>query len=421
MESPSAEKGKSPRSPLLDHVRSTQTQAMEQRTATRIRTLMETEKRNDELRGTYQSSSQRLQGSSSPLLTGRSPMMSGSVVRRNITQRKSRGRSRDDGSTAPDASLLARRPRSRSKDRRYSLESNGTLMNRSDSNIVVSDDNDAPFVTAISAPSPPLWEDRARRSPDKRETVFGDSSAFEAHETYRHHRAPPSFSDRSHYDATTVPLVTAIPASNPPLGEDRSQISPDKRANAFGESSRPELFGENYRQVILQATASFPESLQPEPVLFRELTQGVKPPENWQELAMTRDPQLKMGSEDPGISRGNDAVFTSGYPDSSRRNDAVFTAIRMHPSFNPAKNNGDDGSYGDHYGDNGSSSGIGSVADEWEDEIFSKKSIPPKNTHPELHEKLFKLWGYRQSVSTAMSLALDDDDMRQYDTVSSPI
>ena len=167
MASPNGEKGKSPRSPLLDHVRSTQTQAMEQRTAARVRALMETsrtEKRNDELRGTgqtYQSSSQGFQGSSSPLLTGKSPVITGSVARRNITQRKSRGRSRDDGNTAPDSSLLARRPRSRPKDRRYSLESNGVLMDQSGSS-----ETDVPFVTAISVPSRPSWEDRTRRSPD---------------------------------------------------------------------------------------------------------------------------------------------------------------------------------------------------------------------------------------------------------------
>jgi hypothetical protein len=62
------------------------------------------------------------------------------------------------------------------------------------------------------------------------------------------------------------------------------------------------------------------------------------------------------------------------------------------------------------------SSSIGSMADNWEDDIFSKKNIPSRNAHPELHEKLSKLWEYRKSVSTAMSLALDDDDMRQYDT-----
>ncbi len=49
----------------------------------------------------------------------------GTAVRRNITQRRSKGRAKDDGETAPRASLLARRPRSRCKDRRYSVETVG--------------------------------------------------------------------------------------------------------------------------------------------------------------------------------------------------------------------------------------------------------------------------------------------------------
>ncbi len=43
MASRSGEKDKSPRSPLLDHVRSTQAQALEQRTALRIRSLLDGE------------------------------------------------------------------------------------------------------------------------------------------------------------------------------------------------------------------------------------------------------------------------------------------------------------------------------------------------------------------------------------------
>jgi hypothetical protein len=46
------------------------------------------------------------------------------ISKRNITQRRSKGRSsKEDGTTVPDSSIAARRPRSRSKDRRYSVES----------------------------------------------------------------------------------------------------------------------------------------------------------------------------------------------------------------------------------------------------------------------------------------------------------
>jgi hypothetical protein len=48
-----------------------------------------------------------------------------SAVRKNITQRRSRGRTKDEGNLVPDVSMVSRRPRSRSKDRRYSIESVG--------------------------------------------------------------------------------------------------------------------------------------------------------------------------------------------------------------------------------------------------------------------------------------------------------
>jgi hypothetical protein len=48
-----------------------------------------------------------------------------SAVRKNITQRRSRERTKDEGNMVPDASMISRRPRSRSKDRRYSIESVG--------------------------------------------------------------------------------------------------------------------------------------------------------------------------------------------------------------------------------------------------------------------------------------------------------
>ena len=150
MASRSGEKDKSPRSPLLDHVRSTQAQALEQRTALRIRSLLDeesgserraksaspdkgitinssgiklrmhqpqigspmmdvarrsqveakqTEKRVGDVKGsaqTYHSSVMELQGSSSfelqgssPFVPGRTAMVSGSILRRNITQRRS--------------------------------------------------------------------------------------------------------------------------------------------------------------------------------------------------------------------------------------------------------------------------------------------------------------------------------------------
>jgi hypothetical protein len=50
-----------------------------------------------------------------------------SVMRRNITQRRSRGKVKDEDDQAPDTSRVSRQPRSRSKDRRYSVKSTGVL------------------------------------------------------------------------------------------------------------------------------------------------------------------------------------------------------------------------------------------------------------------------------------------------------
>jgi hypothetical protein len=49
--------------------------------------------------------------------------MPATTARVNITQRRSRGKAKDEGDTAPSASLLARKSRSREEDRRYSIES----------------------------------------------------------------------------------------------------------------------------------------------------------------------------------------------------------------------------------------------------------------------------------------------------------
>ena len=453
MASRSGEKDKSPRSPLLDHVRSTQAQALEQRTALRIRSLLDgefgserraksaspdkgmtinlsginlrmhqpqtgspmmdvarrsqveakqTEKRVGDVKGsaqTYHSSVMELQGSSSfelqgssPFVPGRTAMVSGSILRRNITQRRSRGRSRDDGDEAPDPSLLARRPRSRSKDRRYSMESTGAAMSRSVLDFRAGNDTDAPFVTAISAPVHSFGEDRSRGSPDKREAAFGD---------------PPAL----FYDDINAPPVTAMSVLNFPWRESH-QISPDKREYAEDDRSEWEIISNDHNRDNSRAPASVPEYSQPEPSLFREMAQGAKLQEDWQERAVIGESRLRMGSDDGGVLQQNAALFSLGHSETSQRNDAVFTAKRMHQSFMPTKNKDEDGSNGD----DSSSSSTHSMPDKWEDDVFSKRNIPSEDTNPELHKTLNKLWDYRQSVSTAMSLALDDDDMYHYDT-----
>ena len=62
--------------------------------------------------------------------SGSFPMLQNSNGKYNITQRRSRGRSRDDADSILDPTIAARRPRSRSKDRRYSVESIGAVSRR---------------------------------------------------------------------------------------------------------------------------------------------------------------------------------------------------------------------------------------------------------------------------------------------------
>jgi hypothetical protein len=48
------------------------------------------------------------------------------------------------------------------------------------------------------------------------------------------------------------------------------------------------------------------------------------------------------------------------------------------------------------------------------EDIFLKKFIPAREIHPDLHDNLHQLMDHRHSISTAMGLALDDDDMYHY-------
>jgi hypothetical protein len=52
--------------------------------------------------------------------------LSSTAARKTITQRRSRDRGMNGGYLVPNPNLLSRRPRSRSKDRRYSIESEGS-------------------------------------------------------------------------------------------------------------------------------------------------------------------------------------------------------------------------------------------------------------------------------------------------------
>ncbi len=123
---------------MLEYTKRTQTEAVASRTAKRIGEIMGNSGKTSALSPVIQQASQNqsppsyfeAMGNLPELNKGETPLqkkdtlvLPGPTVSRNITQRRSRGRSRDDEPMASVSSILARRPRSRSKDRRYSIES----------------------------------------------------------------------------------------------------------------------------------------------------------------------------------------------------------------------------------------------------------------------------------------------------------
>jgi hypothetical protein len=146
----SSQISRSPASPHLDFVKRTQVLAQEQRVNTRVRELMEGSANDPKDHRTYDDCMEVPGASRDPVLLSDSVVPS-TVIRRNITQRRSKGKSVDKGEMAPRSSLLLRRPRSRSKDRRYSFESTGGIA-----------DCERPDWRAASARFPPTT---ARRDP----------------------------------------------------------------------------------------------------------------------------------------------------------------------------------------------------------------------------------------------------------------
>ncbi len=144
--SPSRASG-SPSSPLLEYTKQVQRAALDSRTAARVRELMQGGEMSPREINRGSSSANEVGSSRDPrldtsaqdgpnVMRGQakdevmdSPSRSTvppTAARKNVTQRRPRGKLKDEGwDTAPRASLLARRPRSRSKDRRYSIESTG--------------------------------------------------------------------------------------------------------------------------------------------------------------------------------------------------------------------------------------------------------------------------------------------------------
>jgi hypothetical protein len=138
-------------SPLLEYVRTNQIQAQAHRTATRLDELQQEATRLNELQQEKlakeaERRSRVMENRTSPkaleedivspmfsgtplrsdsLIHQSSMAMSATQARRNITQRRSRDRGNDGGTDVSQIGRVARRPRGRSKDRRYSMESTG--------------------------------------------------------------------------------------------------------------------------------------------------------------------------------------------------------------------------------------------------------------------------------------------------------
>ena len=152
----SSQISRSPASPHLDFVKRTQVLAQEQRVNARVRELMEGSANASKDHRTYDDCMEVPGASKDPVLPSDSVIPS-TVIRRNITQRRSKGKSVDKGEMAPRSSLLLRKPRSRSKDRRYSFESTGGIA-----------DCERPDWRAASARFPPTTAGRDPKSEPSR-------------------------------------------------------------------------------------------------------------------------------------------------------------------------------------------------------------------------------------------------------------
>jgi hypothetical protein len=134
-------------SPLLAHVKKTQADALANRTSERVRELMrdgtpssgrKAELVEDATGNGLQQRKVLEDPNYIPMFTG-TPLRSGmfdppaervvpaTEARRNITHRRSRDRVRATGDLSPNPALVSRLPRRRSRDRRYSLESEGIV------------------------------------------------------------------------------------------------------------------------------------------------------------------------------------------------------------------------------------------------------------------------------------------------------
>jgi hypothetical protein len=125
-------------SPLLDNVRARESEALNYRTSRRMRELQEEAMSSSAT--AYQDDEENLSDhmETSPSQEDRryetinessssKARVPATEARRNITQRRSRGRAKDAAELLPRADLLTRRPRERAQDRRYSSESMGGL------------------------------------------------------------------------------------------------------------------------------------------------------------------------------------------------------------------------------------------------------------------------------------------------------
>ena len=435
-------------SPLLDAVRQTHHEALAHRTAMRMEDLRK----------------EGLASLSPPLydeavrLPSTSPSGSLNLVeqlsmKRNVTQRRSRGRVSDDGSTALKSSLLSRRPRSRSKDRRYSMENQAP-----DTQLFSQYETYEPVVSSEVELRPTAVQRRIDRhntssmddvpSPHAlmRHDQVAESTAWQENEMRR--QALPA--QQSFFSPRDREILVQPPLEGGVVLDLAGQASAVRReSNLFSSRDRESLSqpplegdlalglagqaGAIRRTVNLDAakqSLSIPEmfvgSSHPNPShSSKRMDSEVKRHETTHEVLLhsVRQDGLSMAPMPgdafyEGFNVSEPFTMDSSMPASAPEYRSSFDKRPKADSEHLASDSGEESNAGGNGdGSNDGSNYGGSIVRHKDGQrgLFRKQFIPDRASFPELHDILSQMWDHRQSAFTAMNLSLNDDDMHHYD------
>ena len=450
-------------SPLLDAVRQTHHEALAHRTAMRMEDLRK----------------EGLASVSPPLydeavrLPSTSPSGSLKVeqlsMKRNVTQRRSRGRVSDDGSTALKSSLLSRRPRSRSKDRRYSLESQAPDTQLFSHYF----EPDKTVVSSAVELRPPAVQQRVDRhnmssmddvpSPHAlmRHDQVAESTAWQENEI-RRQALPAQQSFLSPRDRETLVHLPLEGRVDLDLAGQASAVR--RESNLLSSRDRERLFqpplegylalglagqaGAIRRTVNLDAakqSLSIPEmfvgSSHPNPShSSKRMDSEVKRHETTHEVLLhsVRQDGFSMAPMPgdafyEGFNVSEPFTMDSSMPASAPEYRSSFDKRPKADSEHLASDSGEESNAdgnGDGFNDgsNSNADGNGDGSNDGSNYggsivrhkdgprgLFRKQFIPDRASFPELHNILSQMWEHSQSAFTAMNLSLNDDDMHHYD------